>query len=516
MAACGAEEAQLRLPPSGDYPDGNADDLAGLPGEHAPVRGTAHGFGGAGDELVVTVFSGPGQDLAQGSQRTRAASADRTSTRDLRAQLRHLDVMRHVLELATDHVGDQDVDGVGADVQRGKTHSPGTLESGRGEEDASGAGLHGRDAGARRRVVRCFDPARGPELPDLRPGHAAAVHPRPGHGQASRRPDQPRAGTAASPAGAGDRGGGAGGHRWQARRPVSDRRLPDRLGHLDEHERERGHREPRDRDPRRRAGLEAGPSQRPREPVPVVKRRDPDRDPARRGDGDPRGARAGPRAPAARPRGEVERVLARDQNRTDSPSGRDSDPARPGVPRLRRPGGGVDPPGPGPIAGLGELRLPETQPGSSIMPGKVNPVIVESLLMVIARVYGNDATVVVSGQAGSLFELNVMMPVAGAAILESITLLAAGSRNFSERCVEGLLATDRGPELVERSPMLATALNPVIGYDEAGKPAKEFMRTCRSIRQLARGRGVNERQLNKVLDLGKMTKPGLEGPGGGG
>src|SRR5207253_10758829 len=135
MAACGAEEAQLRLPPSGDYPDGNADDLAGLPGEHAPVRGTAHGFGGAGDELVVTVFSGPGQDLAQGSQRTRAASADRTGTRDLRAQLRHLDVMRHVLELATDHVGDQDVDGVGADVQRGKTHSPGTLESGRREED---------------------------------------------------------------------------------------------------------------------------------------------------------------------------------------------------------------------------------------------------------------------------------------------------------------------------------------------------------------------------------------------
>src|SRR3989440_881712 len=172
--------------------------------------------------------------------------------------------------------------------------------------------------------------------------------------------------------------------------------------------------------------------------------------------------------------------------------------------------------GTGPIAGLGELRLPETQPGSSIMPGKVNPVIIESLLMVIARVYGNDTTVVVSGQAGSLLELNVMMPVAGVAILESITLLAAGSRNFSERCVEGLLATDRGPELVERSPMLATALNPVIGYDEAGKLAKESMRTGRSIRQLARGRGVNERQLNKVLDLGKMTKPGLEGPGGGG
>ncbi|HEY3084864.1 MAG TPA: class II fumarate hydratase [Candidatus Dormibacteraeota bacterium] len=172
--------------------------------------------------------------------------------------------------------------------------------------------------------------------------------------------------------------------------------------------------------------------------------------------------------------------------------------------------------GTGPVAGLGELRLPETQPGSSIMPGKVNPVIIESLLMVIARVYGNDTTVVVAGQAGSMFELNVMMPVAAIAMLESITLLAAAVRNFSERCVEGLQATDRGPELVERSPMLATALNPVIGYDEAAKLAKESMRSGRSIRQLARGSGVSEKELNKVLDLGKMTKPGLEGPGGGG
>jgi len=172
--------------------------------------------------------------------------------------------------------------------------------------------------------------------------------------------------------------------------------------------------------------------------------------------------------------------------------------------------------GTGPVAGLGELNLPETQPGSSIMPGKVNPVIVESLLMVVARVYGNDTTVLLSGQSGSFFELNVMMPVAGFATLESITLLAAATRNFSERCVEGLQATDRGPELVERSPMLATALNPLIGYDEAAKLAKESMRTGKSIRQLARAHGVGEKELNKVLDLGKMTRPGLEGPGGGG
>jgi fumarate hydratase class II len=172
--------------------------------------------------------------------------------------------------------------------------------------------------------------------------------------------------------------------------------------------------------------------------------------------------------------------------------------------------------GSGPIAGLGELRLPETQPGSSIMPGKVNPVIVESLTMVIARVFGNDITVALCGQSGSLFELNVMMPVAGVTSLESITLLAASARNLSDRCVEGLQATERGPELVERSPMLATALNPIIGYDEAAKIAKESMRTGRSIRQLARTKGLTEATLNKVLDLGKMTKPGLEGPGGGG
>jgi len=172
--------------------------------------------------------------------------------------------------------------------------------------------------------------------------------------------------------------------------------------------------------------------------------------------------------------------------------------------------------GSGPIAGLGELRLPETQPGSSIMPGKVNPVIIESLTMAVARVFGNDLTVAMCGQSGSLFELNVMMPVAGVAALESITLLAASASNFAERCIDGLQATDRGPELVERSPMLATALTPVIGYDEAAKIAKESMRTGRSIRQLARNKGVSEASLNKLLNLGKMTKPGLEGPGGGG
>ena len=172
--------------------------------------------------------------------------------------------------------------------------------------------------------------------------------------------------------------------------------------------------------------------------------------------------------------------------------------------------------GMGPTAGLFELRLPETQPGSSIMPGKVNPVIVESLTMAVARVLGNDLTVTLAGQSGSFFELNVMMPVAAVSALESVTLLGNSARNFAERCVEGLEATDRGPALLDKNPILATALNPLIGYDESAKLAKEAFKTGRTIRELARERGLTDEQIDSVLDPGAMTKPGLEGPGGGG
>jgi fumarate hydratase class II len=171
--------------------------------------------------------------------------------------------------------------------------------------------------------------------------------------------------------------------------------------------------------------------------------------------------------------------------------------------------------GMGPRAGIAELALPETQPGSSIMPGKVNPVIVESLTMVVARVIGNDATVAFS-QTGSLLELNVMMPVAAVSLLESIDLLAASADNFAERCVRGLEATERGPHLVEQGLMLATALAPVIGYDEAAKLAKEALRSGRTIRELALERGIAARDLDTILDPAKMTEPGLEGgPAGG-
>jgi fumarate hydratase class II len=171
--------------------------------------------------------------------------------------------------------------------------------------------------------------------------------------------------------------------------------------------------------------------------------------------------------------------------------------------------------GMGPRAGLAELALPETQPGSSIMPGKVNPVIVESLTMVVARVIGNDATVAF-GQTGSFLELNVMLPVTASAFLESVALLGHATDNFSARCIEGLKATERGPMLVQQGLMLATALTPVIGYDEAAKMAKEAFKSGKTIRELALDRGMDPAQLDELLDPSKMTEPGLGGGGGGG
>jgi fumarate hydratase, class II len=171
--------------------------------------------------------------------------------------------------------------------------------------------------------------------------------------------------------------------------------------------------------------------------------------------------------------------------------------------------------GMGPRAGIAELAIPETQPGSSIMPGKVNPVIIESLTMVVARVVGNDATIGFA-QTGSLLELNVMMPVAAISFVESAELLGAAAGNFAARTVEGLTATDRGPELVEQGLMLATALAPVIGYDEAAKLAKDALRTGRTIRELAVERGVAPDRLDEILDPARMTEPRLDGgPSGG-
>ncbi len=166
--------------------------------------------------------------------------------------------------------------------------------------------------------------------------------------------------------------------------------------------------------------------------------------------------------------------------------------------------------GSGPRAGLGELALPEVQPGSSIMPGKVNPVIAESLIQVGAQVIGCDAAVAQAAQ-GSYFELNLMMPVAAHNVLEAIELLASASQNFTERCIVGLSATQRGPEMVERGLMLATGLVPAIGYDAASDIAKEAAKTGRTIREVAREKtSLSEDELKHLLDATKMTAPGLD------
>jgi fumarate hydratase class II len=162
--------------------------------------------------------------------------------------------------------------------------------------------------------------------------------------------------------------------------------------------------------------------------------------------------------------------------------------------------------GSGPRAAYAEIALPEVQPGSSIMPGKVNPVIAESAAMVSAQVIGNDATVAYAGASGN-FELNVMLPVLAHNLLQSITLLAATADNLTEQCISGLEATDRGPALVEEGLMLATALAPEIGYDKATTLAKKAYKTDKTIREVAReNTDLSEGKLDELLDARKMTE----------
>jgi fumarate hydratase, class II len=161
----------------------------------------------------------------------------------------------------------------------------------------------------------------------------------------------------------------------------------------------------------------------------------------------------------------------------------------------------------GPRAGLDEIEIPAVQPGSSIMPGKVNPVIAESLLMVCQRVQGNDAAITAAATTGN-FELIVAMPVAVEALLESISLLGAATGNFARQCVDGIKPTKRGPELVESGLMLATALAPVIGYENAAAIAKEAAAAGKTIREVALVKTkLTPQQLNKLLDPATMVEP---------
>jgi fumarate hydratase class II len=161
----------------------------------------------------------------------------------------------------------------------------------------------------------------------------------------------------------------------------------------------------------------------------------------------------------------------------------------------------------GPRAGFAEIALPEVQPGSSIMPAKVNPVIAESLIMVAAQVIGNDATIAIAGASGN-FELNVMMPVAAYNLIQSIELLAAAVSNFTLKCIDGLTATDNGPKLVERGLALCTALVPAVGYDIAAAIAHEAYTSGQTVREVARQKTkLSEEELTTLLDPMRMTAP---------
>ncbi|MGH9156642.1 MAG: class II fumarate hydratase [Acidimicrobiales bacterium] len=166
----------------------------------------------------------------------------------------------------------------------------------------------------------------------------------------------------------------------------------------------------------------------------------------------------------------------------------------------------------GPRTGLAEIRLPDLQPGSSIMPGKVNPVVPEAVCQVVAQVIGNDAAVAFAGAAGTL-ELNVMQPVLARNLLESIDLLAAAARLLADRCVAGIEAdVDRCRAYAEATPSVATALAPTLGYDRAAEVVKESLRTGRAIRELVLERGwLDATALDRALDLLALTRGGVRG-----
>ncbi len=162
----------------------------------------------------------------------------------------------------------------------------------------------------------------------------------------------------------------------------------------------------------------------------------------------------------------------------------------------------------GPRTGLYEIALPAIQPGSSIMPGKVNPVIPEAARMVAARVIGNDACVTVGGLGGEL-ELNVMIPVMASSVIESITLLSNVSRIFVDKCLADAEATENGPLLVEKSLMQVTALVPEIGYERSAALAKTAHKTGQTLREAALADGVDEALLDRVLDYKRMAEGGI-------
>jgi fumarate hydratase class II len=165
--------------------------------------------------------------------------------------------------------------------------------------------------------------------------------------------------------------------------------------------------------------------------------------------------------------------------------------------------------GSGPFGGIAELRIPDLQPGSSIMPGKVNPVMSEMITQIAAQVIGNDAAITIGAQGGN-FELNVMIPVMISNLLQSIAILSSGSRLFAVRCIDGLSPNEeRCRALLELSPISATALNPILGYETVAKLIKEALQKKVSVKKLAVDKGlITQKQADRAFDFRKMTEPG--------
>ena len=171
----------------------------------------------------------------------------------------------------------------------------------------------------------------------------------------------------------------------------------------------------------------------------------------------------------------------------------------------------------GPLAGLGEIELPALQPGSSIMPGKVNPVIPEAMAMVCAQVIGNDTTITIAGQSGN-FQLNVMLPVVALNLLQSVELLANASRLLADKAIAGFkVREDKIKEALDRNPILVTALNAVIGYDKGAATAKQAYKEGRPILDVAlETTGLSRKQLQELLDPAALAKGGIHGGSAGG
>jgi fumarate hydratase class II len=171
----------------------------------------------------------------------------------------------------------------------------------------------------------------------------------------------------------------------------------------------------------------------------------------------------------------------------------------------------------GPLAGLGEIELPALQPGSSIMPGKVNPVIPEAVTMVCAQVIGNDATITIAGQSGN-FQLNVMLPLIALNLLQSIGILSSSVRLLADKAIAGFkVRTDHIREALDRNPILVTALNPVIGYEKGAATAKQAYKEGRPILDVAlETTGLSRKELLRLLDAQALTKGGIHGGSAGG